>query len=360
VRAALSLDGDLAAVARAALAGGPEGLAAIRLQVGRPVAPMLAATAGGVAEAMERIGGPAVVDAKLDGARVQIHRDGDAVAVFTRTLDDVTARLPEVVAAARALPVRAVVLDAEAIALRPDGRPEPFQVTASRFGRRGGREVPLTTLAFDVLHLDGEDLLALPLRERSAALERAVPDPAARVDRTFARDGAEAQAALDRALAAGHEGVMVKAPGDPYAAGRRAAGWLKVKPVHTFDLVVLAAEWGHGRRRGKLSNLHLGARAADGGFAMVGKTFKGLTDELLAWQTERLLALQERREGIAVHVRPELVVEIAVDGVQRSTRYASGAALRFARVKRYRPDKAPADADTLADVLALRDGGVPG
>ncbi len=351
VRAALTLHGDLPAIARLALQGGAAALAGVRLEVGRALSPMLAGTAADVAAALEKVT-PAAVDWKVDGARVQVHRRGDEVRVFTRTLDDVTARLPEVVAFALGLPATTFVLDAEAIALREDGRPEPFQVTASRFGSAGAREVPLTVLAFDLLHRDGEDLLARPLAERAAALEALVP-AANRVPRSVVDDAAAGQAAFDAAVAAGYEGVVVKALDAPYAAGRRGAGWLKVKPVHTLDLVVLAAEWGHGRRRGKLSNLHLGARHEDG-FAMVGKTFKGLTDELLAWQTEALLARQTHREGIAVHVRPELVVEVAIDGVQTSTRYPAGAALRFARVKRYREDKPAAEADTLAQVLALR------
>jgi DNA ligase-1 len=355
VRRALMLRGDLAAVAAIALAEGRAGLDAVRLQVGNPLAPMLAGTAADIPAALEKIA-PAAVDWKLDGARIQVHRDGDAVAIYTRTLDDVTERLPEVVDVARALPVRTIVLDGEAIALRDDGRPEPFQVTAARFGTRQGRSVPLASLFFDVLHLDGADLLDAPLEQRTAALERVVPE-AHRIRRTVAADAAAARAAFDAAVAAGHEGVVVKALDAPYAAGRRGSAWLKVKPVHTLDLVVLAAEWGHGRRRGKLSNLHLGARdEATGGWAMLGKTFKGLTDELLAWQTERLLALQTHREGIAVFVRPELVVEIAFDGVQTSSRYPSGMALRFARVKRYREDKPAAEADTVATVRGIRDG----
>ena len=354
LRRALMLRGDLAAVAAVALRDGREGLAAISLQVGRPLAPMLAGTAADVDAALARTG-PAAIDWKLDGARLQVHRDGDDVALFTRTLDDVTARLPEVVAAARALPARAIVLDGEAIALRPDGRPEPFQVTAARFGTRGARAKPLASLFFDVLHADGEDLLDEPLARRADVLEAAVP-PELRVPRRLVEDGEAAAEVFDAALAAGHEGVVVKALAAPYAAGRRGSGWLKVKPVHTLDLVVLAAEWGHGRRRGRLSNLHLGARDEDsGGWAMLGKTFKGLTDELLEWQTTRLLALETHREGIAVHVRPELVVEIAFDGVQTSSRYPSGLALRFARVKRYREDKTAADADTVATVRAYRD-----
>ena len=300
---------------------------------------------------MAKLDAAAFVDAKLDGARVQVHRDGDDVAVFTRTLDDVTARLPEVVALARALPARALVLDGEAIALRDDGRPEPFQVTAARFGTRGARTAPLASLFFDLLHLDGADLLGEPLAARAEVLAATVPDEHL-VARARAEDAEQAQAAFDAALGAGHEGVVVKALDAPYAAGRRGSGWLKVKPVHTLDLVVLAAEWGHGRRRGFLSNLHLGARDGDG-WAMLGKTFKGLTDELLAWQTEHLLARETHREGIAVFVRPELVVEIAFDGVQTSTRYPSGLALRFARVKRYRDDKTAAEADTVDTVRAV-------
>ncbi|HWT95881.1 MAG TPA: DNA ligase, partial [Solirubrobacteraceae bacterium] len=345
-----------------ALTEGSAGLAAIRLEVGRPLAPMLAGSAADAAAAMEKLAAPAAVDWKLDGARVQVHRDGGEVAIFTRTLDDVTARLPELVAGALALPAERFVLDGEAIALRADGRPEPFQVTASRFGSRGAREVPLASLYFDVLHLDGDDLLDRPLTDRAAALDALVPAEH-RVRRTVAEDAAGAQAAFDAAVAAGHEGIVVKALDAPYAAGRRGSGWLKVKPVHTLDLVVLAAEWGHGRRRGKLSNLWLGARedegraGTDSGWAMLGKTFKGLTDELLAWQTEQLLARETGREGIVVHVRPELVVEIAFDGVQTSSRYLSGMALRFARVKRYRDDKTAAEADTVTTVRAFASPG---
>jgi DNA ligase-1 len=305
LRRALTLHGDLAAVAAIALRDGREGLAAIRLQVGRPLAPMLAGTAADVAAALAKTG-PAAADWKLDGARLQVHRDGDDVALFTRTLDDVTARLPEAVAAARALPARAIVLDGEAIA------------------------------------------------RRAEALDAAVP-PELRVPRAVVEDEEAAAGVFDAALAAGHEGVVVKSLDAPYAAGRRGSAWLKVKPVHTLDLVVLAAEWGHGRRRGRLSNLHLGARDEEsGGWAMLGKTFKGLTDELLEWQTRRLLELETHREGIAVHVRPELVVEIAFDGVQTSPRYPSGMALRFARVKRYRDDKTAAEADTVATVRSFR------
>jgi DNA ligase-1 len=306
---------------------------------------------------MERVG-EAAVEWKLDGARVQVHRDGGEVAVYTRTLDDITARVPEVVAAALALPVRSAVLDGEVIALHPDGRPHPFQVTASRVGSRLEVErlaaaLPLTVFLFDLLHLDGQDLLDRPGAERHAALAATVPEPL-RIPRTVTADPAAAAAFLADTLARGHEGVMVKSLAATWEAGRRGAGWIKVKPVHTLDLVVLAAEWGHGRRRGWLSNLHLGARDPSGGFVMLGKTFKGLTDKLLTWQTERLLELAVGpTDGYVVHVRPELVVEIAFDGIQTSPRYPGGMALRFARVLRYRPDKRPEEADTIQAVRAL-------
>jgi DNA ligase 1 len=345
VRRALMLRGDLGAVAAAALSGGEEALAAFRLQVGRPIAPMLASTAPDVDAAIAKTG-PAAVEWKLDGARIQVHRGADGVRIFTRTLDDVTARLPEIVAAAEALPGASFVLDGEAIALRPDGRPYPFQVTGSRFASRGEHAVVLTPMFFDLLHLDGLDLLDRPGSERAAALSALVPS-----EWRVPRGGPEL---LDEALAAGHEGVLVKALDAPYEAGRRGAAWVKVKPVHTLDLVVLGVEWGSGRRRGWLSNLHLGARGADGGFVMLGKTFKGLTDAMLAWQTEKLLSLEERRAGHVVYVRPELVVEVAFDGVQTSPRYPGGVALRFARVVRYREDKPASEADTLESVLALR------
>ena len=347
---ATMLRGDARVVAEVALREGEAGLGRFRLEVGRPVGPMLAAPGASLGEALARVGEGAV-DWKLDGARIQVHRDGDDVAVFSRSLDDLTARLPEVVGATLALAARRVVLDGEALALRPDGRPEPFQVTGSRIASGAPGVVPVL---FDVLHLDGEDLLDVPLAGRAEALASAVPETL-RVPRRITAHAAEAQEHFDAALAAGHEGVVVKALDAPYAAGRRGAGWLKVKPRHTLDLVVLAAEWGHGRRRGWLSNLHLGARAVDGdGFVMLGKTFKGLTDAMLAWQTERLQELALSRRGITVFVRPELVVEIAFDGVQTSPRYPGGVALRFARVLRYREDKSAAEADDLAAVLALR------
>jgi ATP-dependent DNA ligase I len=352
VRRALMLRGDLGAVAEVALTDGATGLARAGLEIGRPIRPMLAAPGDDVEAALQRTG-PAAVEYKLDGARMQVHRRGDEVRAFTRSLDEITARVPEVVEAVLALPARDLVLDGEAIALRPDGRPHPFQVTASRFGTRttdGG--VPLTPLFFDLLHVDGEDLIDRPGSERIAALIELVPT-ASRVPRALVDDARGAQAFLDAALAAGHEGVLVKDLDAPYAAGRRGAGWLKVKPRHTLDLVVLAAEWGHGRRRGWLSNLHLGARDPAGGFVMLGKTFKGLTDVMLTWQTERLLALEVARDDWTVHVRPELVVEIAFDGVQTSPRYPGGVALRFARVLRHRPDKPATEADTIGAVLAV-------
>jgi DNA ligase-1 len=355
VQRAFMLRGDLGAVAEAALADGAAALARFHLQVGRPVRPMLARPATDVDDALARLG-TAAIELKLDGARIQVHRDGDDVAVYTRSLDDVTARVPEIVAAARALPVRSVVLDGEAIALRADGRPEPFQVTASRFATRGEHAVALTPFQFDVLHADGEDVLDRPGAERAALLAEIVPD-AQRTPRAVVDEPAAARAFLADALARGHEGVMLKALDQPYVAGSRGAGWLKVKPVHTLDLVVLAAEWGHGRRRGWLSNLHLGARDPVGDrFVMLGKTFKGLTDAMLTWQTEALLALETARDAHTVHVRPELVVEIAFDGVQASPRYPGGVALRFARVLRHRPDKPASEADTLDAVLAVRAG----
>jgi DNA ligase-1 len=332
------LAGELPEVARLALTGAD--LGAVGLVVGRPVQPMLAGTAKSVEEAVERIGGDAIADFKLDGARVQVHRDGGDVGVFTRSLDDITARVPELVAGALELPAQAFVLDGEAIALRDDGRPHPFQVTASRFGSRGHSDVPLTAMYFDLLHVDGADLLDAPLSERGAALD-ALGAP--RVP----------QGELEDALVAGHEGVVVKSLAAPYAAGRRGAGWLKVKPVHTLDLVVLAVEHGSGRRKGWLSNLHLGAQGDDG-FVMLGKTFKGLTDDMLRWQTERLRELEIDDDGWVVRVRPELVVEIGFDGVQASPRYPGGVALRFARVLRHRPDKDPSEVDSLATVLKFR------
>ena len=358
VRRAAMVAGDLRVVAAAALAEGREALARFRLQVLQPIQPMLAQTADDIEDALSRIS-PASVEWKLDGARIQVHRAGDEVRAFTRNLADVTSRLPEVVEAVRALPVETGILDGEAIALTGDGRPRPFQETMSRFGSRANVDeqrgrLPLTSFFFDLLHLNGEDLIDQPAGARLAALAAALPEKLV-VPRIETDDAREAAGFLADTLARGHEGVMVKSLDAPYEAGRRGSGWIKVKVAHTLDLVVLAAEWGHGRRQGKLSNLWLGARDPEtGGFVMLGKTFKGMTDELLAWQTERLLELQTETSGHVVHVRPELVVEIAFDGVQGSTRYPGGVALRFARVKGYRPDKRADEADTIETVRGLR------
>lgn len=353
VRRAAMLAGDLPVVAAAALSGGEPALARFTLQVGRPVGPMLAQTATSVEDALDTLGGTALFESKLDGARVQVHRAGDTVSIYTRSLDDVTARLPEVVEATLALPLTDLIADAEAIALRPDGRPHRFQVTASRFGTRSGEtgREPLSVFFFDLLHRDGTDLLDLPMTERLAALDAVVPQ-SQRMQRLLTADPDVAQQFLADTLDAGHEGVMAKDPGAAYAAGRRGAAWLKVKPVHTLDLVVLAVEWGSGRRTGTLSNIHLGARDPQtGGFIMLGKTFKGMTDEMLAWQTRRFTELADGpTDGYVVKVRPEQVVEIAYDGVQGSTRYPGGMALRFARVLRYRDDKSAAEADTVDTV----------
>ena len=357
VRRALMLAGDLSGVAAAALADRVDGLAAFRLTPFRPLKPMLAQTAVDLADAVGRIDS-AIVEWKLDGARIQVHRVENDVRVYTRNLAEITDRVPEIVEQVRALPDGALVLDGEAIALREDGRPYPFQVTMSRFGTRApveesGSPLPLTPFFFDCLLSGGDDLVDRPARERVSVLDSRLPAELV-VPRVETGDPTVARRFLDDALAQGHEGVMVKSPDAPYEAGRRGAAWLKVKPAHTLDLVVLAAEWGHGRRRGRLSNLHLGARdPATGGFVMLGKTFKGMTDEMLAWQTEHLLGLERRREGHVVYVRPELVVEVAFDGVQTSPRYPGGVALRFARVKGYRPDKSPAEADTIETVRAI-------
>lgn len=367
VRRAAMRNGDLARTAELALTGGQDALAAVGLVVGVPVDPMLATTAADLAEALAGQT-PALVETKLDGARLQVHRDGCDVHLFTRTGQDVTERLPEVVAVARSLPTNRVVLDGEVVAFDTDGRPRPFQETMQRISRdhdltRVQREIPVELRAFDVLHLDGVDLLDEPLATRRAALHRVVPEPL-RADGVVTDHLDAAQGFTRQVLTAGHEGVIVKDLDAAYAAGRRGASWRKVKPVHTLDLVVLAAEWGSGRRRGWLSNLHLGARAEEAdtevadadGFVLLGKTFKGLTDEVLAWQTEALLARETRRDRHVVHVRPELVVEIALDGVVRSSRYPGRVSLRFARVRAYRPDKHPQDADTLSVVRAIHAG----
>jgi ATP-dependent DNA ligase I len=363
VRRALMLRGALGAVAEAALRDGLAGLGAFRLQVSRPLKPMLAQTASSIDTALERIL-PAAVEWKLDGVRVQVHRQGREMRVFTRTLDDITSRVPEVAEALAAVPSGSLVLDGELIALRPDGRPHPFQVTAGRVGSRldvatARQAVPLSLFLFDALHLDGEDLVDRPAVERHTALAAAVP-AALLMPRLVTGDPKAAAAFLAATLERGHEGVVVKSLDAPYEAGRRGAGWLKVKPRHTLDLVILAAEWGHGRRQGWLSNLHLGARDPEGGgWVMLGKTFKGLTDAMLAWQTERLLQLATDRGDWVVRVRPELVVEVAFDGVQASPRYPGGLALRFARVLRYRDDKRPEEADTIETVRAIHGGAPP-
>jgi ATP-dependent DNA ligase I len=387
VRRAQQVSGSLTLVASVAL-GGPAddpararaALSAVRLQVGRPAAPMLAASAPTVAAALERIS-PAAVEWKVDGIRIQVHRSGADVRVFTRTLDDITARVPEIVAAAQSLGAAAAVLDGEAVALGPDGRPRPFQVTSARTASQGDAatladRVPLTAFLFDLLHQDGTDLLDAPASERFARLTAISPAELV-IPRTVTSDLAVAEQFFRAAIERGHEGVVIKSLDAPYGAGRRGGDWIKVKPRHTLDLVVLAAEWGHGRRRGWLSNLHLGARdPATGRTVMLGKTFKGLTDALLAWQTERLLELADPAPAVpsprpagdagqaapygVVRVRPELVVEIAFDGVQASTRYPGGVTLRFARVLRYRDDKTADEADTIDTVRALWPGDVPG
>lgn len=359
VRRAAMLAGATEPVAVAALtAADPEGAAAalesFGLVVGRPVRPMLAQSAPDVPAALDQLGGLVVVDTKLDGIRIQVHRRGDEVRVFTRSLDEITDRVPEIVAAVRALPASVVVLDGEALALDASGRPRPFQETASRSATRDAdvaATTDLTPFFFDVLHVDGRDLLDAPLLDRLAALD-AVAGPLA-VERLVTDDVVAAQQRFADVVAAGQEGVVVKASTAPYEAGRRGAGWVKVKPRHTLDLVVLAVERGSGRRAGLLSNIHLGARDGAGGFVMLGKTFKGMTDEMLAWQTERFRELEVADDGWTVTLRPEQVVEIAFDGLQRSTRYRGGLALRFARVLRYRDDKPSTEADTIDTVRAL-------
>jgi DNA ligase-1 len=360
VRRAAMLAGATEPVATAALAAADPASAVAALQafglsVGRPVRPMLAASAPDVATAVSGFGGrTVVVDAKLDGIRIQVHRAADEVRVYTRSLDEVTSRLPEVVEVARSLPVTSVVLDGEALALDAAGRPRPFQETAARSATRDADVAATTALSpffFDVLHLDGRDLMDAPLTERLEALDAVAGGRT--VERVVTDDAAVAQAAFDRWVAAGQEGVLVKDASAPYEAGRRGSAWVKVKPRHTLDLVVLAVERGSGRRQGTLSNIHLGARGPDGGFVMLGKTFKGMTDEMLAWQTERFGELAVEDDGWTVTLRPEQVVEVAFDGLQRSSRYPGGVALRFARVLRYRSDKAAAEADTIANVRAI-------
>ncbi len=362
VRRAAMLAGSTVAAAGAAFEG-EEALAAIGLEVGRPIMPMLASSAPDVAAAMSALSADGAsevaVDAKLDGIRIQVHRDGDDVLVVTRSLDDITGRLPEVVEVARSLPAQRFVLDGEALALSDDGRPMAFQDTASRTAQDSG--VAVTPHFFDLLHVDGRHLLDSPGHERLAALDALVPEQH-RVRRLVTRSTQEADEFARETVAAGHEGVVLKDLSAPYAAGRRGSAWVKVKPVHTLDLVVLGVEWGSGRREGWLSNIHLGARdpSSETGFVMLGKTFKGMTDEMLAWQTERFTELAVSpatiRDHYAVELRPEQVVEIAFDGLQRSTRYPGGVALRFARVLRYRDDKTADEADTIETVRALAAG----
>lgn len=355
VRRAAMLAGSLPRVARAAFESGESGLQAFSLELFRPILPMLAQPSEEVDDILGQLG-TAAFEWKIDGARVQAHKLGDDVRLYSRNLNEVTDAAPEVAEAVRAATAHSLVIDGEVIALAAQGAPHPFQLTMRRFGRRLDvaalrAELPLTLFAFDCLYRDGVDLLSHATQERYEALQRALPE--ALVPRIVTGAPEEAKRFLDAALAHGHEGVMAKALDAPYEAGRRGASWFKLKRAHTLDLVVLAAEWGNGRRQGWLSNLHLGARDPAGGFVMIGKTFKGLTDETLAWQTEAFLEREERREGHVVHVRPELVVEVAFNNVQESSQYQGGLALRFARVKGYRPDKSPAEADTIDTVREL-------
>ena len=357
LRRAMLFTGDATEVAVLALSGGASALAELSIELFRPLRPMLAQTAKDVADAVTRLA-PCVFEQKLDGARIQVHREGERVAIYSRHGNDLTAALPEVVALVRGLPAQSLVLDGEAIALRPDGRPHPFQVTMRRFGRKLevaelGRTLPLNAFFFDCLYLDGEVLVERSNAERWAALQRVVPENA-RVLRLAVTTESEGDSVMRAALQRGHEGVVAKSLASSYEAGRRGAGWLKLKPAPTLDLVVLAAEWGNGRRQGWLSNLHLGARDPEtGGFVMLGKTFKGLTDETLSWQTQKLQELATETSDYVVKVRPELVVEIAFDGLQQSPIYPGGMALRFARVRRYRDDKPASEADTIGFVRSL-------
>jgi DNA ligase-1 len=358
VRHAAMYAQDLGAVATAALSGGAAALNQFRFELFSPVAPMLAQSAADVTEALQTLTGELAFEWKMDGARVQVHKGGDEVRIFTRTLNDVTVALPEIVDAVRGFAAESVVLDGEAIALDSNGRPLPFQITMRRFGRRLNveqmrRELPMSAFFFDCLYLDGRSIADCSTTERAAALSRAVP-VGLRIPRLVTASPAAAQSFYEAALAAGHEGVMAKALDAPYQAGNRDARWLKIKRAHTLDLVVLAAEWGHGRRSGKLSNLHLGALdPATGEYVMLGKTFKGLTDVMLAWQTKAFLEREAHRDRSTVYVRPELVVEIAFSDIQSSPRYPGGLALRLARVKRYREDKPVAEADTMESVRRL-------
>lgn len=358
IRRAAMYARNLGAAARVALLDGVDALQRFQLELLSPAAPMLAQTAASVAEALELLRGEAAFEWKMDGARIQAHKAGETIHIYTRSLNEVTGAIPEVVAALRALPAQEAILDGEAIAVAPSGRPQPFQVTMRRFGRKLDVEklrveLPIQAFFFDCLRLDGASLVNRPARERFAALARVAP-ASLRVPQLITSSPADAQAFYEAALAAGHEGVMAKALDAPYEAGDRGASWLKIKRAHTLDLVVLAAEWGHGRRTGKLSNLHLGALdPATGEYVMLGKTFKGLTDAMLEQQTRELLALETRRDDWTVYVRPQLVVEIAFSDLQSSPRYPGGLALRLARVKRYRPDKRVDEADTMESVRRI-------
>jgi DNA ligase-1 len=362
VRRAVTFAGGIGAVARAAFEGGATALSRFSIRVMQPVLPMLAQPAQDVESALAQLG-TAILEWKLDGARVQVHKQGDEVRVYTRNLNEVTGAVPEVVDVVKAASARSVILDGEAIALRTDRRPHPFQLTMRRFGRKLDvqalrSELPLSVFFFDCLYLDGEALVDRPAAARHDVLRSALP-PQAVTPSLITHDAKSAQAFYDAALAQGHEGIMAKALDAPYEAGRRGAGWLKVKRARTLDLVIIAAEWGHGRRKGWLSNLHLGARdPASGGFIMLGKTFKGLTDDMLEWQTAELLAREISRDEWTVHVRPELVVEIAFNDLQESPHYPAGLALRFARVKGYRPDKRAAEADTIDTVRRIYEEGL--
>jgi DNA ligase-1 len=360
VRRAVMIGGGIAPAARAALTQGQAGLERFAIRPMRPILPMLAQPVASPEAAIAALG-EAAFEWKLDGARVQVHKAGDEVRVFTRTLNDVTAAVPEVVEAARKAASTELILDGEAIALRSDGRPHPFQTTMRRLGRKaddaGLREtLPVSVFFFDCL-FRGEPLVDRPLRDRRHALEE-IFDKKVITPWLVTADSAAAEAFYRDALAQGHEGVVAKALDAPYEAGRRGSGWLKVKRAHTLDLVVIAAEWGHGRRKGKLSNLHLAARDPAGGFVMLGKTFKGMTDALLEWQTRELLARAVQRDEWVVHVRPELVAEIEFSGIQKSPQYPAGLALRLARVKRYRPDKRAEDADAIETVRAIHEQGI--
>jgi DNA ligase-1 len=357
VRRAAMVAGGLAPVARAALMEGAPGLSRFALQLFQPIQPMLAQPAEDVEDALSQLG-QAALEWKLDGVRVQAHKSGDQVRIFTRGLNEITPAVPEIVEAVRAVPARELILDGEGIALRGDGRPQPFQLTMRRFGRKldidaARGQLPLSVFFFDCLRRDGQDLLDLPAVQRFVALAEAVP-AALLVPRLVTAEAQAAQGFLDHAIAQGHEGIMAKSLASAYEAGSRGSGWLKIKRAHTLDLVVLAAEWGSGRRHGWLSNLHLGARdPGTGQFVMLGKTFKGMTDQMLEWQTTRLQQLELGRDRYTVYVRPELVVEIAVNEIQASAQYPGGMALRFARVKRYRLDKRAEEADTIDTIRAL-------